>query len=81
VMELCREMGVAWTQLAQWQDKALEGMVRALEMQRKSKPVASPLSVRLQRLLAKKGLATERETPEPLRRLEELEAPSTGHGS
>ncbi len=85
--ELCQELGVAWTQLAQWQDKALEGMVKALEVQRKGKErqVAPPLSARLQRLLAKKGLATEREAPRPLTRLEEIRTPapppSTGHGS
>ena len=83
--ELCRELSVAWAQLALWQDKALEGMVKALEVQRKTKEreVAPPLSIRLQRLLAKKGLATERKAPEPMRRLEELQtpAPSAGHGS
>ena len=29
--EVCREMGVAWSVLQQWQDRAMEGMLLALQ--------------------------------------------------
>ena len=29
--EICREMGVAWGMLKQWQDRAMEGMLLALQ--------------------------------------------------
>jgi len=29
--EVCRELGVAWSSLNQWQDRAMEGMLMALE--------------------------------------------------
>jgi transposase-like protein len=29
--ELCRELGIAWSRLNQWQDRAMEGMLLALE--------------------------------------------------
>ncbi len=53
--EVCREMGVPWMVLAQWQKRAMEGMLQALEPRvRLDKGPA--LSPRLQTLLDKKRL-------------------------
>jgi transposase-like protein len=57
VSEICRELSITWAHLSQWQDKALEGMVKALETRRKGKEEKPPaLTKRLEKLLAKKGL-------------------------
>jgi transposase-like protein len=57
VAEICRELSITWTHLNQWQDKALEGMVKALETRRRGKEEKPPpLTERLEKLLAKKGL-------------------------
>ena len=54
--EVCREMGVAWGVLKQWQDRAMEGMLLALQPRL---PVerAVALSPRLAVLLEKKSQA------------------------
>ena len=51
--EVCRELSISWTILNQWQDRALEGMLQALEprVQLGKGPALSP---RLQALLQKK---------------------------
>ena len=55
--EVCREMQVPWMALAQWQKRAMEGMLQALEPRvRLDKGPA--LSPRLQALLDKKRLTT-----------------------
>lgn len=60
VSEICKELGVSWTHLSNWQDKALAGMVKALETRRRDREQKLPaLSERLQKLLAKKGLSKE----------------------
>jgi hypothetical protein len=52
--EVCREMGVAWGVLQQWQDRAMEGMLLALQPRvRVERGVA--LSPRLAVLLEKKS--------------------------
>ena len=54
--EVCREMGVAWGVLKQWQDRAMEGMLLALQPRvQVEKKVA--LSPRLAVLLEKKSQA------------------------
>ena len=54
--EICREMGVTWGVLQQWQDRAMEGMLLALQPRtRAEKGVA--LSPRLAVLLEKKSRA------------------------
>ena len=54
--EVCREMGVAWGVLKQWQDRAMEGMLLALQPRvQVERGVA--LSPRLAVLLEKKGQA------------------------
>src|SRR5512146_2447320 len=55
--EICREMRVPWMVLEQWQKRAMEGMLQALEPRvRLDKGPA--LSPRLQALLDKKRLTT-----------------------
>jgi hypothetical protein len=54
--EVCREMGVAWGILQQWQDRAMEGMLMALQPRvQVERGVA--LSPRLAVLLEKKSQA------------------------
>ena len=54
--EICREMGVTWGVLQQWQDRAMEGMLLALQPRvQVERGVA--LSPRLAVLLEKKGRA------------------------
>jgi transposase-like protein len=52
--EVCREMGVAWTILNQWQERALEGMLQALES-RVNLDKGPALSTRLRQMLQKKA--------------------------
>ena len=51
--EICREMQVPWMVLAQWQKRAMEGMLQALEP-RVSLDKGPALSPRLQAMLEKK---------------------------
>lgn len=52
--EVCREMGISWATLCQWEDRALKGMLQALEP-RKNLEKGPLLSPRLQALLLKKA--------------------------
>ena len=52
-LEICREMGVSWTILDQWQKRAMEGMLQALEPNVNLENGAA-LSPRLQSLLERK---------------------------
>ena len=51
--QICRELNITWTILSQWQERALEGMLQALEPRAQLEKGAA-LSPRLQSLLAKK---------------------------
>ena len=53
---ICRELQVPWMVLAQWQKRAMEGMLQALEP-RVSLDKGSALSPRLQSMLEKKRLS------------------------
>ena len=55
-LEICRELGVSWTILDQWQKRAMEGMLQALEpnVNLENGPALSP---RLQSLLSRKRQA------------------------
>jgi hypothetical protein len=53
--EICREMSIPWMVLSQWQKRAMEGMLQALEP-RVSLEKGSALSARLQAMLEKKRL-------------------------
>ena len=52
--EVCREMGVAWSALQQWQDRAMEGMLLALQPRLQVERGVA-LSPRLAVLLEKKS--------------------------
>ncbi len=54
--EVCRELGVAWGNLKQWQDRAMEGMLLALQPQAEAEKRVA-LSPRLAVLLEKKSQA------------------------
>ena len=47
---VCRDMGIKWTILMHWQNRALEGMLQALEP-RRNLELGTALSPRLQSLL------------------------------
>ena len=51
--EICRTLNVKWTQLRNWEDRALQGMLQALAPRRRREQ-APPLSDRLEKLLGKK---------------------------
>ncbi len=53
--EVCRELSVPWMVIAQWQKRAMEGMLQALEP-RVSLDKGPALSPRLQAMLEKKRL-------------------------
>jgi hypothetical protein len=54
--EICRELSIPWMVIAQWQKRAMEGMLQALEprVRLEKGPALSP---RLQTMLEKKRLA------------------------
>ena len=52
--EICRELGVAWTLLNQWQERAMEGMLMALQPGTDSKETPAALGTRLEALLDRK---------------------------
>jgi len=62
--EVCREMGINWQILNEWQSRALQAMIQSLEP-RTREPAARPpaLSQRLRKLLDKQGRRSR--TPEP----------------
>jgi transposase-like protein len=55
-LEICRELGVSWTILDQWQKRAMEGVLQALEpnVNLENGPALSP---RLQSLLSRRRQA------------------------
>jgi hypothetical protein len=61
--QVCRELGIPWVTMAQWQDRAMEGMLQALEP-RVSLGRGTALSPRLQQLLEKRqrGMSAQRLT-------------------
>ena len=58
--EICRELGVAWTLLSQWQERAMEGMLLALQprvpMMEKALALNSRLAVLLERKSKRGGM-------------------------
>jgi len=53
--EVCRELGVAWTILNQWQERAMEGMLLALRPRAPMAEKTVALNVRLAVLLERKS--------------------------
>ena len=61
--ELCREMGVSAALFSQWQDRALSGILEALEPRgTKDGPEKPALPAQIRRLLDRKSRAMELET-------------------
>jgi len=70
--EVSKEMGVNWTILKNWQDRALKGMLQALESRiRLEKGPALP--PRLQRMLEKRKKIKENTSPQVRKLSERLE--------
>jgi hypothetical protein len=59
-VDLCRHLRICWITLQQWQDRAMEGMLQALES-RVNLSQGGALSPRLQHLLQKKQRAASTE--------------------
>src|SRR5512139_1138848 len=75
--EICRELGVAWGVLQQWQDRAMEGMLLALQP-RVTVERGVALSPRLAVLLEKKSRAgLLRGIDKRLKRLQQSIPPET----
>ena len=55
--EVCRQLGVNWITFQQWQDRAMEGMLQALES-RVNLSGGAVLSPRLQALITKRRMAS-----------------------
>jgi transposase-like protein len=55
--EVCREMGIKPSVLSRWQERAMEGMLAALEPRRSSPQEPKPmLPAKVERLLARKSV-------------------------
>jgi transposase-like protein len=64
--EICREMKITSSVLSQWQERAMEGILAALEPQKRLAPGQKPsLPAKVERLLARKSSP---ETPTRLAR-------------
>ena len=75
--EVCRELGIPWMVLSEWQKRAMEGMLQALEP-RVSLEKGQALSPRLQALLEKKRLSLPQSRLEKtLSRAQEARKPET----
>ena len=57
--QICKELGITWSQLSMWQDKALAAMLEALEPRRSGEEATPNLTKSLQKLFEKKGLRQE----------------------
>jgi transposase-like protein len=76
--EVCRELGIAWTVLNQWQDRAMEGMLVALQP-RAAVDKAVALNSRLGVLLERKSKGgTMKELERRLARLQGMPAAKQG---
>ena len=76
--EICRELGVPWMVLSEWQKRAMEGMLQALEP-RVSLDKGPALSPRLLALLEKKRLTLPAQSrlEKTLSRAQEARKPET----
>jgi len=76
--EVCRELGIAWTVLNQWQERAMEGMLVALQP-RAAVDKAVALTSRLAVLLERKSKGgTMKELERRLARLQGMPAAKQG---
>jgi transposase-like protein len=75
--EVCRQLHVSWITVQQWQERAMEGMLQALEP-RVNLAKGAALSPRLQALLSKRlRPANTRKLVERLEQIQLAKAPET----
>jgi hypothetical protein len=71
--EVYKELGITYTLLSQWQDRALTGMLSALEPRVRTEQERGPaLGPKLQKLVEKKALETQGKLSKMQQRLETL---------
>ena len=76
--EVCQEMGINAALLGQWQDRALEAMMRSLEPRSRPQPQRGPaLTPKLERLLARQEQAQQGKLTRLDRRLAKLQEGKT----
>ena len=73
--EVCRQLGINSTLLSQWEERAMAGMLEALQPRCRVEAQLGPaLTNKLQRLLARQSLATEGKLAKLDKRLAKLQA-------
>ena len=76
VDQVCREMGVTRKVLQQWQERAMEGMLRALQPREGQEDERGPAhSAKVKRLLDRKAMEQEGRLPRLTKRLASVSAP------
>lgn len=76
VEQVCREMGVTRKVLQQWQERAMEGMLRALQPREGQEDERGPaISPKVKRLLDRKALEQEGRLPRLAKRLASVGTP------
>jgi len=76
--EICRQMGINSTLLAQWQERAMAGMVEALQPRARNEQQLGPaLTMKLERLLARQALTVDGKLAKLEKRLGKLQAEGT----
>ena len=71
--EVCRQMSINSMQLAQWQERAMAGMLEALQPRCRAEAQLGPaLTGKLERLLARQSLAAEGKAAQLEKRLAKL---------
>jgi len=76
--EVCRQLGINSTLLAQWQERAMAGMLAALQPHCRTEQQLGPvLTTKLERLLARQALLAEGKLAKLEKRLAKLPPEST----
>lgn len=77
VEQVCRECGVPRKVLQQWQERAMEGMLRALQPREGQEDVRGPaLAPKVKRLMDRKAMEQEGRLPRLTKRLASVSAPA-----
>lgn len=71
--EICREMGISWGLLNQWQEVAMAGMLSSLEPKWQEAGQCPALGKKLRQLMDRKVAEREGRSPSLARRLASLE--------
>lgn len=78
---ICREMAINWGVLNHWQNRALEGMLSALEPRKREEASQQPaLGLKLQQLLQKKLLQREGKASKLEQRLAKIQEAKESQG-